>query len=145
MKTTDSLIPYILMTLHPIMHLSLLVSSLILVHTNQEQFYYVETCKPQSAEAKDFLGGYKYNLMSFSFAMHGSALTLHWLSEIFYNKGIKILASFLIIAKMLVYLILILKIQSSIDFIDCALETNKSQVMVWLTFEVVIFYLNLTS
>lgn len=83
--------------------------------------------------------------MSFSFAMHGSALILHWLSEIFYNKGIKILASFLIIAKMLVYLILILKIQSSIDFVDCALETNKSQVMVWLTFEVVIFYLNLTS
>jgi hypothetical protein len=77
--------------------------------------------------------------------MHGSALVLHLLSELFYNKGIKILATFLIIAKMLVYLILILKIQSSIDFVDCSLETNKSQVMAWLTFEVIIFYLNLTS
>jgi len=36
-------------------------------------------------------------------------------------------------------------IQSRIDFVDCALETNKSQVMAWLTFEVSIFYLNLTS
>ena len=77
--------------------------------------------------------------------MHGSGLVLYMLSELFYNKGIKILATFLIIAKMLVYFVLILKIQSSIDFVDCSMETNKSQVMAWLTFEVSIFYLNLTS
>jgi hypothetical protein len=83
--------------------------------------------------------------MNYSYAMHGSALFLHLISEFLYNKGIKILATFFIVAKMLVYLVLILLIQSRIDFVDCALETNKSQVMAWLTFEVSIFYLNLTS
>jgi hypothetical protein len=46
---------------------------------------------------------------------------------------------------MLACLWLILVIQSRIDFTDCPDVIGKSQVMSWLTFEVLCFYLNLIS
>ena len=68
-------------------------------------------CTPKLEDAKTFINdGNKFTLMKYSFAMHASALTLHWLSEFLYNKGIKILANLFIITKMSIYLILILKI-----------------------------------
>lgn len=39
MKLTDSLIPYQLMTVHPLMHVSLMTSALIMHFTNNEEFY----------------------------------------------------------------------------------------------------------
>jgi hypothetical protein len=38
MKHTDNILPYILASMHPMMHLAMLMSSAILRTTNSEQF-----------------------------------------------------------------------------------------------------------
>lgn len=51
MRPTDSLVPYILASMHPMMHMSLLLTSIILISINQDKFYEVpgtvdpEKCK----------------------------------------------------------------------------------------------------
>lgn len=39
MKLHDSLVPYMLMTLHPLMHITLLLTGAIMVTTNNDKFY----------------------------------------------------------------------------------------------------------
>jgi hypothetical protein len=46
---------------------------------------------------------------------------------------------------MMTYFVIILKIQSQIDFTECKDTTENSQVMAWLTFELLTFYLNIAS
>lgn len=46
---------------------------------------------------------------------------------------------------MLTYFIVVLKVQSSIDFVECKHVTEKTMVMAWLTYEVLAFYLNIIS
>lgn len=41
MKHTDTLMPYILASMHPMMHLSLLTSSIVLYSFDSEQFFKV--------------------------------------------------------------------------------------------------------
>lgn len=47
MKHTDTMIPYILASMHPILHLALLTSTIILTTVDQENFFKIpniETC-----------------------------------------------------------------------------------------------------
>jgi hypothetical protein len=77
MKTTDSLIPYILMTLHPILHISLLVTLLIAVNRNKDEFFKVDGSKcPANSEGELFSNGYKYNLINYAYAMHATSFIL---------------------------------------------------------------------
>jgi len=55
------------------------------------------------------------------------------------------MANIFLMLKMMFYFIAILRIQSSIDFTKGSAVTDKSQVMAWLTFEVLVFYLNIIS
>ena len=42
MKLTDSLIPYNLMSMHPLLHLTMLTTGLILVNRDKIAFYEIE-------------------------------------------------------------------------------------------------------
>lgn len=51
MRPTDSLVPYILASMHPMMHMSLLFTSMILIFINQDKFYEVNgTVDPEKCK-----------------------------------------------------------------------------------------------
>ena len=144
MKTTDNLVPYLLMGMHPLQHITMLVAGTVLLTTRYDLFFEIEgTCPP--GEAEDFRVDGKYTLMTYAMTAHGMALFLHWMYQILHHFEIKVLANLCLVTKMLVFFVLILKIQSSIDFTECAVELSRSQVMAWLTYEVLLFYLNIVS
>ena len=148
MKTADSLIPYNLMSLHPLMHASLLTTGLILLGTNSETFYAIDGTVPNTAEYKeafDFIAGKKKTLMNLAIMSHAVCLLSHWTFQILSHYEIKVMANIFLMLKMMFYFIAILRIQSSIDFTKGSAVTEKSQVFAWLTFEVLVFYLNIIS
>ena len=82
MKTYDSLIPYLLMGMHPMIHMTMLIASGVLTTTNRDKFYEIidgQKCPPKS-EGAAFVNGAKYSLMNLVMVGHGVALALHWLS-----------------------------------------------------------------
>jgi len=79
MKLTDSLIPYNLMSMHPLLHLTMLTTGLILVNRDKDGFYEIEgNCSPTSKDAKRFLGSYKENLMNYALLSHAVSIALHY-------------------------------------------------------------------
>lgn len=63
MLTTDSLIPYILMTMHPLQHMAMLVTGLILLGTRKDKFYEINGVCPEGTEGAEFVNGNKVLFM----------------------------------------------------------------------------------
>ena len=145
MKTSDSLIPYTLMSMHPLMHASLLLTGCILLGTNYENFYQIEGTCPEGTEAQEFILGFKFTLMNLAMTAHAVCLISHWLYQLLSHYEVKVVANLFLMLKMFVYFVAILKIQQGIDFTECSSVTDNSSVMAWLTYEVLAFYLNLIS
>ena len=145
MRTSDSLIPYTLMSMHPLMHGSLLLSGSILLATNYENFYQIEGTCPEGTEAQDFILGYKFTLMNLAMAAHAICLVSHWLWQLLNHYEFRVFANLFLMLKMFVYFVSILTIQQGIDFTECSTTTDNSSVMAWLTYEVLAFYLNIIS
>ena len=148
MKLSDSLIPYNLMSLHPLMHASLLTTGLILLGTNNAFFYQIDGTVPNDEdhkEAFDFIDGKKKKLMELAMMSHAVCLLSHWTFQILSHYEIKVLANCFLMLKMMFYFVTTLRIQSSIDFKKGHKVTDNSQVMAWLTYEVLTFYLNIIS
>lgn len=59
MLTTDSLIPYILMTMHPLQHMAMLATGAILLSTRPEKFYQINGTCPAGTEGEKFVEGDK--------------------------------------------------------------------------------------
>lgn len=55
MLPTDSLSPYYLASMHPLMHLSLLVTSMILIGIDQSEFYQNPGTCPAGSPADKFM------------------------------------------------------------------------------------------
>jgi hypothetical protein len=130
------------------MHASLLTTGLILLGTNYETFFQIDgTVKDAEGyeEANAFVSGKKYTLMNLAITAHAVCLLSHWVYQILNHFEVKVMANIFLMLKMMFYFIAILRIQSSIDFTKGSAVTDKSQVMAWLTFEVLVFYLNITS
>lgn len=108
MLTTDSIIPYILMTMHPLQHMSMLITGLVLLGTRYEKFYEITGTCPAGTEGAAFVDGDKYKFMMFAMTAHGSALVLHWLYKIFEHYEMKVFASFLVVTKMIVFFTLMI-------------------------------------
>ena len=145
MRTLDSLIPYTLMSMHPLMHASLLISGLIQLTRNFENFYEIVGTCPEGTEAQDFILGHKYTLMNLAMTSHAVCMISHWLYQLLSHYEVKVIANIFLMLKMLIYFVSILKIQQGIDYTECSSVTDKSSVMAWLTFEVLTFYLNILS
>lgn len=147
MKTTDSLIPYVLMSMHPLIHGTMLLTSSILLSTNYDKFFeIIGTCDAaKDTEAQNFILGTKYTLMNYAVVGHAVCLICHYLYQILNHYEIKVIANLFLISKMMISFFVTFKIQSSIDFSECTDITDNSQVMAWLTYEILTFYLNLIS
>jgi hypothetical protein len=133
------------MTVHPLLHISLMTTAIILHYTNYEKLYHIQGNCPEGSEAQIFVLGGKFSLMKLAVFGHLASIVCHYIYQILNHYDIKVLANFFLFAKMLTYFIVVLKIQSSIDFKECHDVTNKSMTMAWLTYEVLAYYLNLIS
>ena len=79
MKLTDSLIPYNLMSMHPLLHASMLITGLILSHSDKTNFYSIDdSCTPTSKDGLDFVNEGKFYLMQRAFLAHALAIVLHF-------------------------------------------------------------------
>jgi hypothetical protein len=70
--------------------------------------------------------------MSFAMTAHASAIVLHWLHQILSHYEMKVLATFFILAKMIIFFLMMIQIQSGTDFTECADVVGTSQVFAWL-------------
>jgi hypothetical protein len=78
MKLTDSLIPYQLMSMHPLMHSSLLLTGLVLSNIYKDKFYEIGTCEVKTVDAKSFVADGKEKLMKSALLSHVLGITLHF-------------------------------------------------------------------
>jgi hypothetical protein len=78
MKLTDSLIPYQLMSMHPLMHSSLLLTGLVLSNLYKDKFYEIGQCDAQSDDAKSFITDGKEKLMKSALLSHVLGILLHF-------------------------------------------------------------------
>jgi len=127
----------------------MLVSGLVLLGTHYDGFFEIDgtsacTAKPES-EAQKFINGGKVDLMKMAMLAHVICLVSHYMFQILNYYDQRVLANFFQMFKMMSFFVIILKIQNAIDFTECASITDNSMVMAWLTYEVLVFYLNIGS
>ena len=79
MKPFDSLVPYVLASMHPIMHMSLLFTSLILIGLDTEKFYEVAGTVSPDTEAYYFMTEGKYYYMFYIMSAHLISIVFHYL------------------------------------------------------------------
>ena len=82
MKTTDSLAPYILMSMHPLLHVSMFASGMIMLQRNKEEFYKIEGTCEQEGEAKAFIDGKKYTFMNYAMTAHAVCIFCHYFYQL---------------------------------------------------------------
>mgnify|MGYP006889595519 CR=1 FL=1 len=120
MKSFDSLIPYILAAMHPLMHMTLLISSVALITYDQDRFWAVSgTCPTSAKEAFYFMTEGKYWLMYYIMTAHLMSIILHYSSQVLSHYGYRTLANFMVIAKVLGYLYTVMEVQNEIIYDEC--------------------------
>jgi hypothetical protein len=147
MKHDDTIMPYILASMHPLMHLSLLTAGCFLRFVDSEKFYYIpnkDSClKGEKAIEFIELGG--EFLMNYITLAHIAAITFHYLATYFETRSKLISGSFMIL-KIFSYFFTHYMVQSGIIFEECRDGIiDESQVMAWLSYEVIAFYLNIVA
>ena len=151
MKHTDNILPYILASMHPMIHMAMLVSSGILRATDSEQFFKVPkedqcTADPIKSKAGQFIGGEKVHLVNMIQLAHFVAIICHYLSGFMSKQGMKTLGGVFMVIKIFSYLYCHFTLQTAIIFQECRDDmVDQSQVMAWLSYEVVAFYLNIVA
>lgn len=145
MKPTDSLVPYLLASMHPLLHMSLLFTSLILIYLDEEKFYEVPGTCAVETEAFHFETSSKYYLMYYIMSAHLVSITFHYLYQVLNHYNHRSWANLFLVMKVGIYLYAVMEVQVGITFEECNEVTDRSHVMAWLTYEVVAFYLNIIA
>ena len=143
MLPTDSLAPYYIASMHPMMHLTMLFTSMILIALDQSAFYANAGTCPAGTPAQKFMDTGKTRYMFTIMSAHLICTVLHTIGHYFNSN--KLWSNLCLISKVLLYLWAVVFVQSGINFDECNNVTDKMPVMVWLTYEVFVFYLNLAG
>jgi hypothetical protein len=149
MKHKDTVTPYILASMHPLMHLALLTTSIVLHTLDNDGFYKVpneDACvAPQGSKAQRFIKGDKFFYIGLIGLAHLLAVVFHYINELLSNQNKRILGNLFMVIKIFFYLFAVFKVQTGIIFEECRAQVDESQVMAWLSYEVFAFYLNITA
>jgi len=135
------------------LHLSLMTTCVILHTFDYGKFFDIknsEQCtldmaKPGS-KARNFMETQKFWLTGQISGAHLLCVVLHYMSELLHSQGHKGFAKIFMLAKVFIYVVTILVVQSGIVFSDCRIGIiNQSQVMAWLNYEIMAFYFNIIA
>jgi len=147
MKHTDTMMPYILASMHPMLHLSLLTSSIVMSSLDNKKFFEVPnagTCK--DPVAKGFIDTDKYWLVGYASCAHLLAVLFHYMSDMLIAHDRKVLGNLCLLTKVFVYIMSVFVVQTGIMFDECRAQVvDQSQVMAWLNYEILAFYLNIMA
>ena len=147
MKHDDTIMPYILASMHPLMHLSLLTAGSMLRFVNSDKFYDIPnkaTCT-SGQKALEFIDFGSEWYMNYITVAHMIAIAAHYLSDYFSTRN-KLITGAFMIAKIFTYFFTHYVVQSGIIFEECRDGIiDESQVMAWLSYEVIAFYLNIIA
>lgn len=123
MKHKDTVTPYIMASMHPIMHLALLTSGIILISMDNDKFYEVpneESCSADDVKATRFIKGDKFFYVGLMGLSHLLAIVFHYLNDLLMAQDKKILGNLFMVFKIFFYLIAVFKTQGGIIFkSDC--------------------------
>ena len=112
--------PYIMASMHPLMHLTFLITSTILYFTEYKNFFEVPNAKNcTNKEALHFINGGGERLFTILVLAHLFAIVLHWGGECMINSERHTIGKIMILAKVFVYIMVHFAVQSSILFTDC--------------------------
>jgi hypothetical protein len=150
MKHIDNILPYILASMHPIMHLTMLTGGAILRGVDEDKFFNVPNAAKCAAKAGSkaqlFIGAGKEESMNMIMLGHFIAIVCHYLSGILTKRGNKVAAGWSMLVKIFTVIFVHFLLQSSIIFDECRDGiVDESQVMAWLSYEVMAFYLNIVA
>ena len=85
MRPSDNLMPYILSSMHPLIHMSMLITNLILLSYDHKQFFKIKgKCKSKSA-ADYFKTEGKYTFTYQIICMHCLAIVCHYGYQVLYH------------------------------------------------------------
>lgn len=102
MLPTDSLSPYYIASMHPMMHLTMLFTAMILIALDQSEFYAnAGNCKP-GTPAYDFITTGKTQNMFMIMSAHLICTVLHFVAQ--YLRSNRFWSNLCIITKVLFYL-----------------------------------------
>ena len=106
----DTIMPYVMASMHPMMHMALLGTSLIFYFTEHKNFFEVPNAKNCSGTSKDFKdalnfinNGGKERLMYMMILAHVFSIVLHWAGECAINAEKHTVGRILILAKVFIY------------------------------------------
>jgi len=102
MLPTDSLSPYYLASMHPMMHLTMLFTSMILIALDQSKFYENTGTCPENTPAYKFMTTGKTQYMFTIMSAHLVCSVLHMLVHYFQTN--KFWSNVCLILKVLLYL-----------------------------------------
>ena len=98
----------------------MLCTGLILLGTRFDKFYEINGTCPEGTEGAAFVNGDKYKFMTYAMAAHASACVLHWLNYLFKSLDMQVFATFFLIGKIIIFFVIMIKIQAGTDFKECA-------------------------
>ena len=145
MKAFDSLVPYVLGSMHPIMHMTLLATALIQLLMGTEKFYEFPGACPAGTDAAAFIAGDAEKYMFYIMQAHLVCILLHYLYQVLNHYDSKTIANAVLVMKILIYFYAVMSVQTGITYEECTDVTDRSIVMAWLTYEVLAFYFNIIS
>ena len=79
MRPYDSLVPYVLASMHPLLHMSMLFTSLIMIGLGKEEFYEVAGTCPPNSQAAYFMTEGKYWFMFWFMSAHLFSIVAHYM------------------------------------------------------------------
>ena len=148
MKHDDTIMPYILASMHPLMHLSLVTAGSLLRFIDNEKFYDIPN-KEQCTEGKKAIEFIEFGgewLMNYITLAHVLALGFHYLGQFLMSRDKKVFGGVLMVLKIFTYFFVHYMVQTGIIFDECRDGIiDESQVMAWLSYEVFAFYLNIVA
>lgn len=100
----------------------MLITGLILLGTRYDKFYEINGTCAEGSEGAAFIAGDKVKFMTWAMTAHATACILHWLHQVFDHYEMKVIATFFTIAKMIIFFIIMIQIQSGTDFDDSSVE-----------------------
>ena len=96
--------PYYLASMHPILHFSLLTTSLIFQIFYHDKFFLVPNdCTPTEPKAIEFLDTGKYWLTGYICVAHALAIVFHYVAEVLISMEYKIVSNIFVLLKIFVY------------------------------------------
>ena len=103
MLPTDSLSPYLLASMHPMLHLTMLFTSMVLIGLDQTKFYENTGTCPEGTPAYQFMTTGKTELMFTIMTSHLLCTVFHVISYQYFTTN-KFWANVFLVAKVFLYI-----------------------------------------